>query len=160
MKILISIINVQIFSWNYCSCKFFFSIPVRLSQAYESFRRFLHSENTRSDASVLVISHCIFHWDVTVITSDKPFLVLCEIFQLWCCQLWEEPYCNFPFQKSRFLSTAIEWFVSEIYVLSFTSVKLLLKIHWKFLVPLTYHSEVGLKFVSLVDCTSLSQIMG
>lgn len=71
-----------------------------ISYAYESFRRFLHSENTRSDAFALVILYCIFQWDVTAITSDEPFLVLCEILQFRYCQPGEEPYCNFPFQKS------------------------------------------------------------
>ena len=73
-----------------------------ISYAYELFRRFLHSENTRSDAFTLVILYCIFQWDVAAITVDRPLLVLCEIFQFWYCQPGEEPYCNFPFQKSGF----------------------------------------------------------
>ena len=59
------------------------AIPISLLQisyAYESFRRFLHSENTRSDAFTSIILHYIFHWDVLTIALDKSILVLYEIF--------------------------------------------------------------------------------
>lgn len=135
-------------------------ILIEISHAYELFRRFLHSENTRSDASALVILRCVFHLDVTVITVDELFLVLCEIFQFRYCHPREEPYCNFPFQKSGFLSTAIEKFNSVISVLLSAFVKLLLKIRLKISCTSVCYPEVRVIFASLVVRTSLSQIIG
>lgn len=79
-KFLISILIIKSFL-NYYFCKFQLFLSIWIVAACESFRRFLHSENTRSDAFALVIFHYIFSWDVAVIVVDEPLLFLLENFQ-------------------------------------------------------------------------------
>lgn len=80
MKIFDFYFNHQIF-FNYYFCKFQLFLSIWIVAACESFRRFLHSENTRSDAFALVIFHYIFSWDVAVIVVDELLLFLLENFQ-------------------------------------------------------------------------------
>ena len=46
-----------------------------------------------------------FRW-----TAPFPFWNL----QVSCCRSGEEPYCNFPFQKSGFLSITFDWSISKV----------------------------------------------
>ena len=63
------------------------SIPLFLlwiSNFYKIFCRFLHSENTRSDASALIIqSAVLFQLDVTIFSLDKSFLSVTKSFSFY-----------------------------------------------------------------------------